>query len=327
MRYNEFMKTRFLHIFFVASLWATVSLLSVGGMSPAAAQPVINEGVIDLEVATEDATDAATATDEAEQATASATLEQIVQQKQDADITETAGEQRSKLARYLDENPPGPLSWHNFLQHAIYGAVANGLPANIVVLIILFPVITSIIAASRHLIGLKGFGIYVPAVLSVAFVSTGIGTGMIIFLTVLTAALLFRNLVKRLKLQYLPRAAMLLWGVSVAVLLLIVFAANTGISVLLTLNIFPLLIIMLISENFIETQLMSSQSQAVRLTLETIIIAIICSLVISSEDLQRIVIINPELTILAVAGINILVGKYSGLRLLEYLRFGPLLER
>lgn len=98
-------------------------------------------------------------------------------------------------------------------------------------------------------------------------------------------------------------------------------------TIFLAVSIFPLLIIMLLTENFMETQLMSSQSQAVRLTVETVLIAIVGSLIISSEVLQRTVILNPEATIIGVAIINILVGKYSGLRFLEYFRFESILER
>lgn len=261
------------------------------------------------------------------EASESAEAIQKVQEKKDQDITETTSQQRSKLAMFLEENPPAPLSWHNMLQHAIRRAINNGLPANIVVLIILFPVITSIIATSRHLIGLKGFGVYAPAVLSVAFVSTGIFSGLIMFTIVLLTALISRSAVSKLRLQYLPRTAMMLWGVSVAVLLLLVATSFFGLTTFLTISIFPLLIIMLLTENFMETQLMSSQSQALRLTLETVLIAIACSLIISLEPVQKVVLLYPEITMITVAIFNIVVGKYSGLRFMEYFRFRSIIER
>lgn len=287
-------------------------------------------GLEDAEIITglevEESTDSALATDSAE-ASPSAEVVQKIQEKKDQDITETTSKQRSKLFALLEDNPPGPLSWHNFMQHGLRQAVLNGLAANIVVLILLFPIITSIIAASRHLIGLKGFGVYAPAVLSVAFVSTGIITGLSMFITVLVTALISRAAVKKLRLQYLPRTAMLLWGVSVAVLVLLAATSIFGLTTFLTINIFPLLIIMLLTENFMETQLMSSQSQAVRLTLETVLIAIVCSLLISLDSVQTFVLLNPELTIATVALFNVIVGKYSGLRFLEYFRFRSIIER
>lgn len=263
-------------------------------------------------------------------ASPSAEIVEKIQEKRDQDITETTGKQKSKLAAYLDEHPIDSLSWHNPMQHAIRKAIENGLAANIVVLMILFPVVTTIIAASRHVVGLKGFGIYTPAVLSIAFLSTGIPTGVVIFVTVLLSAMISRSVVKKLRLPYLPRTAMLLWGVSLISLLVLVGASMfpvPRIFSILSVSIFPLLIIILLTENFMESQLFSSQKEAWRLTSETLLIAILCSTFISMESVQQFVILQPELTFLIVAFLNLLLGRYTGLRLLEYLRFKTILEK
>lgn len=291
--------------------------------SPATPTPEssIFEGEVQLE-----ATASSTASESAI-SSPSAQVQQIIQDKKDQDITDTSGNQKGRLATFLDEHPVAELSWHNALQHGIRGAVNRGLPANIVVLIILFPIITAIISASRHLIGLQGFGIYIPAVLSVAFASTGISTGVVFFTAVLVAAMLLRAPLQRLKLQYLPRTALLLWGVSMFILGFLILASYTGFNAFLTLNIFPLLIIILLIENFMETQLSSTRNQAFQLTIETLLIATVCSLVIGWEPLQKAVLLNPELTVIGVALFNIITGKYSGLRLLEYVRFRSIMEQ
>ncbi len=273
-----------------------------------------------------EASAAAAATETASVASPAAEVTEQLEEKQGQDITQPGETQRSRLAAFLDENPPGPLSWYNFGQHAIRRAVTNGLPANIIVLVLLFPVITSIIAFSRHIIGLKGFGVYIPAVLSVAFVSTGIVTGVTIFGGVLLSAVLMHRLVKQLKLPYLPRTAMLLLGVSVLVLCLLFLAAEFGLVSFLSISIFPLLIIILLTENFMESQLFKSQSASLRLLLETLLIALLCSLFIGMESIQRFVLIYPELTLLSVAATNYAIGNYTGLRLLEYMRFKELLS-
>lgn len=274
-----------------------------------------------------ESTESAQASESSKLASPSAEVVQKIKEKAEEDITQPTETQKSKLAAYLDENPPGPLSWHNALQHAIRKAVENGLPANIVVLILLFPIITMIIAASRHVVGLEGFGIYIPAVLSVAFVSTGLTSGVVLFVAVLVAGIISRRAVRRLKMPYLPRTAMLLWGVSILVLGLLVAAALLNMVTLLTINIFPLLIMMLLTENFMETQLFSSQKKALRLTFETLMLAVGCAVLISLESVQRFVIVHPEITLISVAIANWALGRFNGLRLLEYLRFRSLLER
>src|SRR3989338_5008630 len=102
----------------------------------------------------------------------------------------------------------GPI-WLNPLKYAISNAVAAGVEPSTIVLLLLLPVVASIIAGARHLIGLRGFGIFLPAALSVVFVATGPVVGIGLFLVIVfvstTARITMRRL--KLKLQYLPRMA------------------------------------------------------------------------------------------------------------------------
>jgi len=272
-----------------------------------------------------DASPGAAATEEGSLASASAQAEQQLKEKKDQDITDTSGTKKGKLATFLDEHPIGSLSWYNPLQHAIREAVGNGLPANIIVLLLLFPMITSLIAFARHVIGLKGFGVFIPAVLSVAFASTGILTGAVVII-VLLATTIAKLSVKRLRLPLLPRTAMLLWVVSLLVALTLIASSWFGTASLLTLNIFPILIVMLITENFISTQLFNSQKEALSITFETLLVAVLGAFIINMETIQQFVLLYPELSLIAVAIINILVGRYTGLRLLEKTRFQSIIE-
>ena len=120
---------------------------------------------------------------------------------------------------------------------------------------------------------------------------------------------------------------MLMWAVSVAILAFLLLAGQLGMTALYSMSIFSILIIMLLTENFMETQLSSSQSEAIQLTVETLVLAMFCSFIIGSREIQSLVILNPELTMIAVAVANLIVGRYSGLRLIEYFRFRSLLEK
>lgn len=270
------------------------------------------------------ASESADASDSA-MATVSANIAPIVTEKQDKDITATTPKTQDKLVEFLNQHPISAVSWYNPLQHGIRRAIQNGVPANIIVLILLFPVITAVISIARHVLGLKGFGIYTPAVLSVAFLSTGIVNGVILFLVTLFASTIMKKLLRRLKLQYLPRTAMMLWGVSVIMLLILIGLSFLPFSIIFTIGIFPLLIIMLLTEDFLGSQL-TSQSEARQLTIETLIIAVLCSFLIGLEPVQQFVLLQPELTLLGVAALNILAGQYTGLRLMEWLRFRTIIN-
>jgi hypothetical protein len=302
------------------------TVISAATASPTPTPKAVKASPVPQLIATDSAVLGDQATASAETSTPSANV-QKAQEKSDKDITESSSKTKDKLVELLDQHPVPKLSWYNPLGFGIRRAIAQGLPANIIVLILLFPLITSLISFSRHIVGLKGFGVYTPAVLAVAFVSTGIINGIILFLIILGAAMIMKKLLSRLNMQYLPRTAMLLWGVSIIILVVLIGFSYLPNIPLLTVSIFPLLIIILLTENFMETQLSSSQSEAVQLTMETLVTAIFCSLLINSEIVQGYFILQPEISLLLVGAFNIFIGRYSGLRLLEWIRFRSILEQ
>jgi hypothetical protein len=118
----------------------------------------------------------------------------------------------------------------------------------------------------------------------------------------------------------------MLWVISFLVTLLLIGSSWFDVTSLVTLNIFPLLIIMLLTENFMSTQLFNSQKEAISITFETLLIAVICAFIVNMESVQQLVLLFPELSLLGVAAINLLVGRYTGLRLLERTRFQSIIE-
>jgi len=237
------------------------------------------------------------------------------------DITQPTVEVKSKLEKVLDENPTGPLTWHNFLRHAVASAVEKDVPVNTVVLILLFPLVVAIVAAARHLIGMRGVGILTPALLSVAFLATGVWSGVILFLVILSVATVARIILKHLKLQYLPRLALLLWIVSGSVFLALWGASIFNVAGVVSVGIFPILILMLLAETFIDIQQGRSGKEARDLILETFLLAILTSLLLGWESVQRVVLLYPEIVYFGVGIFDVFMGRYTGLRLSEYLMY------
>lgn len=314
--------------FFIGMVLALGAFFTFQIQTPQAqaqSQSVLTAEIEDL--LAEDATASASESSESTSlASPSAEVQQKVQQKKDEDLTDTSGVQKSKLAAYLDEHPPGPLSWNNFMQHLINFAVGEGVPANVIVLVILFPLVASLIAVSRHMIGLRGFGIYIPAVLAVAFVSTGILPGIVLFGAIAVFSWLTKFVLRQAKMAYLPRTALQIWMVSLGILLLMVLSPLLNLTSLMVVNIFPVLILVMLSENFLDALSRTKPTDAVALTSETIILAVVSSLVMQLEIIQKFALTEPELLIVLTALVSIVIGKFSGLRLTEILRFRGIIE-
>ena len=254
-----------------------------------------------------------------EVATPSSIVEKVIVEK--TDLTQPTVDVKNKLEKVLEENPVGNLSWNNFLRYAVTRAVKNGVPVNTVVLVLLFPLVVAMVAAARHLVGVRGAGILTPALLSVAFLATGVWAGVLLFIVILVVTIMARISLKALKLQYLPRVSLLLWVVSAGVFLTLFAASVWNVSSIVTVGIFPILILMLLAETFIDIQSGRSSSEARALIFQTFFLAMISSLILGSELVQRAVLLWPEIIFFGVAVFDVFMGRYTGLRLSEYLMY------
>lgn len=253
------------------------------------------------------------------EATPSGIVERRVEEK--TDLTQPTGETKNKLEKVLEDNPVGELSWNNFLRYGVTRAVKNGVPVNTVVLILLFPLVVAMVAAARHLIGIRGAGILTPALLAVAFLATGVWAGVALFLITLVVTVVARTMLKALKLQYLPRVSLLLWVVSAGVFGTLLLSSYFHINELVTVGIFPILILMLLAETFIDIQQGRSSGEARALIFQTFVLAMISSLLLGADIVQRAVLLWPEIIFFGVALFDVFMGRYTGLRLSEYLMY------
>ncbi len=232
----------------------------------------------------------------------------------------------SPLKTILDQNPIGPLSWNNFISHAIRRMVSDGVPANTVVLVLMLPIIAALAAFSRQVIGFKSFGIYTPTVTAVAFVATGLRIGLALFIVIVLTTTFSRYLLRYLRILYLPRTSLILFFVAMAMFVTLFIGSFFNIVRIETISIFPILILITLAENFVNIQLDKNLRQAAVITTETLVLALIGFFVMQWGHLQQIVLLNPELTFISIIAFIILIGRWTGLRLVEYLRFREVLK-
>jgi len=264
--------------------------------------------------------------------TAAAAIEEISEETsmedgQGEDLVQPPAARLSEFEDALQTQDPGAV-WLSPVKHAIRNAARAGVSIETIVLLLLLPVIASIIAGARHLIGIRGFGIFLPAALSVVFLATGPVAGIGLFLVIVVVSTLFRLLLRKItiKLQYLPRMALILWAVVLGVLGILFASPLYGQFGIPEVSIFPVLILVLLSEDFTRVQLGKSARVAVGLTSETLILALVSFTILSLRPVQYFALLNPEIILLGAAVFNIFIGRYVGLRLIEYWRFRRLIR-
>ncbi len=245
-----------------------------------------------------------------------------------SDLTQESESTVEPLKKLLDEQHLGSILPANPIKYAIRASVAAGVPPNTIVLLLLLPGVAALIAAARHLVGLRGFGIFLPASLAVTFVATGPIVGIGLFLVIVfvstTARISMRRL--KLKLQYLPKMALILHFVVIGILVVLFTAPFIRRPELANVSIFPVLILVLLAEDFSRVQLGKSARVAINLTTETLILALMSYILMILKPVHEFALLNPEIWILAIFAFDILMGRYVGLRLLEYWRFRKLVK-
>lgn len=204
--------------------------------------------------------------------------------------------------------------------------IANGVPRETIVLLLMLPVIATVIAFARQVIGIRGFGIYTPLILSFALLTTGLKYGLTFFAVILATGTLARFVVKRFRLLYLPRIAIVLIAVAIATLAVFLGGAYSGKTGIMNISIFAILIMITLVEKFITAQIERGADKAITLTIETLLLSIICYWIISRPWLQNMTLSFPLTVVLGSIIINIVLGKWTGLRFSEYFRFKEVIK-
>lgn len=213
-------------------------------------------------------------------------------------------------------------------------AVSQGVPLGTVTLILMLPIVVLIIAFFRQVVGIKAFGIYTPALIIFAFLAIkaeagsfwgGIRYGIAIFATVIAVGTLARIFLRRFHLLYLPRVAIVISIVSLSTLLMLILGGMFQRTGLASVSIFPILIMITLVEKFVTVQIEKGGKAAIYLSLETLFISIIGYSIASWSLLIIYLQKYPWLVFVAIL-INILLGKWTGLRLLEFIRFKKLIK-
>ena len=213
------------------------------------------------------------------------------------------------------------------LKLAMRKAVSEGVSPNTLVLLFLFPLVAALVAFSRQVVGVSGFGIITPALLSVAFLSTGGLVGMVLMIFILGIATFARTLIKKVKIPYLSKLAILIWIISMAVLVLLLVSPMIGLERLMSVGIFPIMLFVLLAETFIEAQITRSVSTSMWMTIETVILALVAYKLMSAPWIQSQVLLHPEISVIVILIVDLIIGKYKGLRLSEIWRFRKIVFR
>lgn len=214
-----------------------------------------------------------------------------------------------------------------------------GIERYTILLILALPVVATVVGIARHFIGLKTLSIYAPIVLTYAFLELsfdrstdtihyldGLKYGIVLFLLVFATSTFTYKFIKPLRLHYYPKMALIFSVISAAILLTIALGGYLGRTGFTNVNIFSVVLISAITERIVGMYAKTNFKNAFFTSIETLLLTIINYSLISYSEFQRFIFESPWILLIVVL-INLLVGRFTGLRLREYIRFWDILDR
>lgn len=196
----------------------------------------------------------------------------------------------------------------------------NGVPEHMLVWIFMLPLALTLAVIGRQIIGIKGFSISAPILIGFAFSAIGLQSGVIMFTAVLGAGFLTKLILGKMRLLYLPKMALIILGTIIAVTALIPVLPYKD-DIQFYYATFAFLILILSTEQFSSLFIERGPRRTLGAALETLLMSTTIFFLIEWAWLQDTVLAYPLLVILAAILVNLFLGKWTGLRMSEYIRF------
>lgn len=189
-----------------------------------------------------------------------------------------------------------------------------------VAILLLFPLCTLLITFLRNVIGVKTFGIFMPMLIAATCLYTGPMKGLIGFGLIIVVATIFHGLLDRLRILKTARLASVITLVTLCFILVLVLSDEETRIELGILSLFPIVIITFISERVYQTLQVKDTNEVITTSLGTIFTLLICYFYMKSIMVQSAFSYFPSLYLLVLSA-QLYIGKWSGIRLSELIRF------
>ncbi|MBU0976341.1 MAG: 7TM domain-containing protein [Patescibacteria group bacterium] len=213
----------------------------------------------------------------------------------------------------------------------------KGIPETSIILLLMLPIVATIIAVWRQIIGLRTFGIYAPISIIFAFyqlgledsgmnlvrgLKYGLGLSLVVFFTASVA----HEATRKIKLHYLPKMSIVLSSVALGVFGMLAIAAYLGNEGFVAVDTLPILLLITVSEQMISIYIKKGRKAAYILTLSTLFISVLSYLLITWNVIHQLILNYPYLALLGII-LNLIIGKWTGFRLKEYFRFKSIMSQ
>ena len=186
--------------------------------------------------------------------------------------------------------------------------------------LLLFPIGALIMVLIRVLGGLTTSGTFMPILMAMAFVKSSLLEGIILFIIVVIIGIWLRSLLTHLNLLLVPRIAACVIVVIAIMAFISIISNSLNLEFGKSVTFFPVIILAWTIERMFVQWEESGASDALKKLAASLFVTCLIYMAFKSEYVLHMVYYFPE-QILVILSIIILLGNYTGFRLLEFVRF------
>jgi hypothetical protein len=222
--------------------------------------------------------------------------------------------------RPVAEPPADSASWLQRLFRTISLDAPPPGERHLIEFLLLLPVAALIICVCRNVIGMQCFGTFAPALIGLAFREWESLPGILVFVSIILVGWGLRRVLDRYHLLQVPRSSFLLSLVVLLLLATIVAANMEDLAFTRYFSLFPMVILTGMIERFWTMETEDGTFSSFKTLMSTLVIACLITLVIGRRLVIDQLLHYPE-TLGFVMAAQLLIGRYTGYRLLELWRF------
>lgn len=189
--------------------------------------------------------------------------------------------------------------------------------------LLMVPVGALIIVLLRNVVGIRTFGTFMPVLIALSFRETQLLGGIFLFTLIVSLGLAIRFYLEHLKLLLVPRLAAVVSVVIMLMATISILSHHLGIEQGLSLALFPIVILAMTIERMSLVWEEHSPQEAIRQGMGSLAVAAAAYLLMINRHLEHLIFVFPELLLIVLA-LTLLLGRYTGYRLTELLRFRAL---
>ena len=189
--------------------------------------------------------------------------------------------------------------------------------------LLMIPIGALVMVLLRNVVGIDAFGTFMPVLIALAFRETKLLWGVMLFGLLVALGLSIRFLLERLRLLLVPRLGAVLIVVVLLMLIISLLSHELGMETGLSVALFPMVIIAMTIERMSVVWEERGAADALRAAFGSLVIAVFAYIAMGLSWLEHVIFTFPEL-LLVILAVVVLIGRYTGYRLLELTRFKAL---